>query len=201
MPGFYYQPTGGVLKGHRESWDDGALRPFWQAVATINIPVFFTLIGGRGRTAFHGSWRDEYIEEQRVLLRWMERYPEVTVVITHGLPMRAFLEGDRVRFPEAIWKVFEAPQCHTQLLIPIQMGTTWEYPWKETEPTVAELVDRIGADRLMWGTDLPMVSKYCTYRQALDQFRLHCEFLTDDQRQAILGGPPARVMGIPTGER
>ena len=127
-------------------------------------------------------------------MRWMDRYPEVTVVITHGLPWRAFLDGDRIRLPEAAWEVFKAPQCHMQLLIPIQMGGMWEYPWKQAEPTIQECVERVGADRLMWGTDIPMVARFCTYRQTLDQFRVHCEFLSDSQRQAIIGGTAARVM-------
>ena len=190
ISGFYYQG------GHRETWDDGALRPFWQAVAALKLPVFFTLVGGTGGEAYLRSWSDSYIAEQRVLTRWMERYPDLTAVITHGLPWRTYLEGDRIRFPEEIWEVFEAPQCHLQLLIPIQMGNLWEYPWTEAEPTVRECVQRVGAERLMWGTDMPMLGRSCTYRQALDQFRVHCDFLTSEERADILGGTVARVMGV-----
>ena len=76
------------------------------------------------------------------------------------------------------------------------MGGMWEYPWTEAEPTVQECVERIGADRLIWGTDIPMVSRFCTYRQARDQFQTHCDFLTEDERRDILGGTAARVMGL-----
>ena len=100
--------------------------------------------------------------------------------------------------PDAVWDVFEAPQCHMQLLIPIGMGNLWEYPWKEAEPAVQQCVERIGADRLMWGTDMPMVARFCTYRQSMDQFRVHCDFLSDGERADILGGTVARVMGIET---
>jgi len=195
-PGFYYNPGPGGGEGHDEPWDDGAMRPFWQAVASMKLPVYFTLIGGRGRLTYERSWRESYLEEQGVLMRWMERYPDIPAVITHGLPWTAFLEGDRISFPEEIWRVFESPQCHLQLLIPIQMGGRWEYPWKEVEPTVQECVQRIGADRLIWGTDMPMVGRFCTYRQALDQYRTHCDFLSDGERRDILGGTAARVMGL-----
>ena len=200
IPGFYYQPTDSDESGHEAPWDDGALRPFWQFVAATGIPVFFTLIGGRGGKTYQRSWREDYIEEQRILTRWMERYSGTTVVITHGLPWVAFLEENEIKLPEDIWEVFEAPQCRLQLLIPIQMGGRWEYPWTEAEPTVRECVERVGADRLMWGTGMPMVARYCTYRQALDQFRVHCEFLSDDQRRDILGGTAARVMEIVEGD-
>ena len=125
-----------------------------------------------------------------------DRYPETTVVITHGLPWRTFLEGDRISIPEEVWEVFGSPRCNMELIIPIQMGGIWEYPWRETEPAVQECVERIGADRLMWGSDFPMVGRFCTYRQSQDQFRVHCGFLTDSQRWAILGGTAARVMGM-----
>ena len=117
-------------------------------------------------------------------------------VVTHGLQWRTFLEGDEFMFPEEGWELFQSPRCHLQLLIPIQMGAVWEYPWAEAEPIIKECVDRVGADRLIYGTDMPMVARFCTYRQTLDQFRTHCDFLSPTERNDILGGTAARVMGI-----
>ena len=196
IPGFWYEPTGGGTQGRSEPWDGGSLRPFWDAVAALKIPVFFTLLGGKGAKLYDRSWSEGYLEEQGVLTRWMDRYADTSAVITHGLPWRVFMEGEEIRLPEAIWEVFRSPRCYLQLLIPIQMGGMWEYPWKEAEPVVKECVDRIGADHLMYGTDMPMVARFCTYRQTIDQFRAHCDFLSDGERQDILGGTIARVMGI-----
>jgi predicted TIM-barrel fold metal-dependent hydrolase len=72
----------------------------------------------------------------------------------------------------------------------------WEYPWREAVPTIKECVQRVGADRLIWGTDLPMVARFCTYRQTLDQYRAHCDFLSESELQDIIGGTAARVMGL-----
>ena len=77
------------------------------------------------------------------------------------------------------------------------MGSVWEYPWREAEPTVELCVKRIGAERLIYGTDMPMVARFCTYTQTIDQFRRHCSFLADADREQILGGTAARLMGIP----
>jgi predicted TIM-barrel fold metal-dependent hydrolase len=125
----------------------------------------------------------------------MERYPQSNAVITHGFPWRSFLAGNRIVLPPAIWDVFRSPRCYMQLLFPIQLGGMWEYPWAEAEPTVQECVEKIGADRLIWGTDMPMVGRFCTYRQALNQYRLHCNFLSDGEREAILGGTAATLIG------
>ena len=196
IPGYYYNPSGGVEVGHDEPWDDGPMRPFWDALAERNVPVYFTLIGGTAGGTYQASWTDAYIEQQRIMVRWMERYPHLTTVITHGFPWMPFMEGEKIVFPEAIWEPFQSRNCYMQIVIVIQVGRQWEYPWKETESALQECVDRIGADRLIWGTDMPMVARFCTYTQCLDQFRKHCDFLTDEQRADILGGTAARLMGI-----
>ena len=181
--------------GNTEPWDDGAMRPFWEAVTAMKVPIHFT-VQAPHRVRYTADERESYLEQQSILLRWMERYPDVTVVMTHGLPWSAFMEGDRITFPDAIWDVFKAPRLNMHLLFPIQLGGKWEYPWKEAEPTVKECLEHIGADRLIWGTDMPMVARFCTYRQTLDQYRVHCEFLSDGEREAITGGTVARVMGV-----
>ena len=106
------------------------------------------------------------------------------------------MEDDKIVFPEEIWEPFQSPNCYMQIVIVIQVGRRWEYPWKETESAIQECVERVGADRLIWGSDMPMVGRFCTYNQCLDQFRRHCDFLTDEQRADILGGTAARLMGI-----
>ena len=183
--------------GAESPWDGGPMRPYWDAVVGLNVPVYFTLYnGGKRAREFDSSSREVYLDEHRILSRWMERYPDTDVTITHGLPWLAFMEDDRFAFPEELWDVFKSPRCYLELLVPIMMGIVWEYPWKESEPTIKECVERIGADRLMWGTDMPLTTRFCTYRQALNQFTLHCDFLSDSERADILGGTAARVMGL-----
>ncbi len=178
-----------------QPWDQGPMRSFWDAVTGFGMPMYFTLQAREGMR-YTTAERQFYMDEQRTLERWMERYPDATVVVTHGLQWRTYLEGDRIVLPEEIWDLFASPRCHLQLLFPIQVGNIWEYPWAPVESTVREIVDRVGSDRLIFGTDMPMVARFCTYRQTIDQFRVHCDFLTDVDRENILGRTAARVMGI-----
>ena len=193
IPGFYYQSLDDSSSGN---WNSDSLRPFWDAIYEMSLPVYFTLVGGRGSKIYERSWMDSYLAEQRVLLGWLNQYPGLNVVVTHGLPWTAYLENGQINFPEEIWDIFKSPNCHLQILIPIQMGARWEYPWKESEPIIKKAVERIGANRIIWGTDMPMVARFCTYKQALDQFRVHCDFLSDSERMDIIGGTAAKVMGI-----
>ncbi len=190
IPGFYYQG------GHTETWDGGKLRPFWDSVADLNIPIYFTLMGGVGTKAWSHDWNTAYLKEQEVLSRWMKRYPHLPAVITHGFPWRAYSDDDGVDLPDAIFDVFDSPQCHLQLCIPIMMGNVWEYPWAAAEPAIQQCVERIGSERLIFGTDMPFLARFCTYKQAIDQFRTHSTFLTDGDRQNILGRTAAKLMNI-----
>ena len=51
----------------------------------------------------------------------------------------------------------------------------------------------IGADKLMWGTDVPGLLTSGSYRQLLNMIRVHCEFLSAEQKPQILGRNATRV--------
>jgi len=54
IPGFYYQA------GYKDTWDGGKLQPFWDAIADLNLPVYFTLLGGVGTKAWRRDWHESY---------------------------------------------------------------------------------------------------------------------------------------------
>ena len=57
------------------------------------------------------------------------------------------------------------------------------------------LLRHIGADRLLWGSDMPFQDRFCTYRQShewLDRTGL----LDDAALAAIKGGTAARLLGV-----
>jgi predicted TIM-barrel fold metal-dependent hydrolase len=47
--------------------------------------------------------------------------------------------------------------------------------------------DKFGAAKLIWGSDMPNVERFCTYTQSVDYVRRYCEFLTADEKDRILG--------------
>lgn len=62
-----------------------------------------------------------------------------------------------------------------------------EYPYRDTHDQVRRLYDAFGPQRLMWGTDWPVVDQYCGYGRALALYRDEIKFFTDDDRKWILG--------------
>jgi hypothetical protein len=82
-----------------EPWDDGPYRPFWEAAVSLRVPVFFTLGTGLegDAEASLADRQQSYLNEQRILMRWMERYPDTVCSLTHGFPWRVLL--DRIGSP------------------------------------------------------------------------------------------------------
>ena len=171
LRGLFYD-TGSIEKfGRKTLPDDPCFDPFWQTVRRLNIPVFWNITSPEPTL-------DAWLEQQRSFGRWLARYPDVKCVYTHGLPLYRFVgdSGD-ITIPEEVWAPLESTNVFTEILIPILMGGVWEYPYAEAQPFIRTYYDRIGPDRLIWGSDLPNVERHCTYEQSLRYFRDHCDFI------------------------
>ena len=188
-----------------DPWDGEHLRPFWEAVAALGVPVFFTLGTGPGEASVLQtveSRRRGYLAELDILVRWMERYPDVLCSLTHGFPWRLFLDDDsagspsRIELPNEIWAPFDNPNLSLEVCFPVRLGDLFDYPYRELWPTLEQMVERIGAERLLWGTDMPFQNRFCTYRQSRRWIEDYCEFLSAEDLAAIMGGTCARVIGL-----
>ena len=181
-----------------EPWDDGYYRPFWEAATSLGAPIFFSLSTGPEARSWDATTqaRDGYANELRILMRWMERYPDTIVSITHGFPYRSFIEGDRIVLPDAVYQPFQNPNLSIEVCFPVRIGDLWDFPYREVIPTFQSMVERIGADRLMWGTDMPFQNRHCTYRQSIDHIVKYCDFLSQEEMDLIMGGTAARVLGL-----
>ena len=56
------------------------------------------------------------------------------------------------------------------------------------------LYGRFGPERLCWGSDYPVCRAFISYRQALEAFRAHCDFVPESERALILGGNFKRLL-------
>ena len=182
------------LKQHNrfEPVDDPVFHPFWDRVRDLRIPIFWFVTSSV-------PGRDSYMAELRAFSRWLERYQDVPVVFTHGLPLFRFMESGSISIPEEAWKAFDAPNVIAEVLIPIFQGAIWEYPYVEAQPVVREYYERMGAGRLAWGSDMPNVELHCTYLQSLRYLTEHCDFIPPEDMAKISGGNIARLFGEPAG--
>ena len=191
-----------ALYGQTESWDSPGFTPFWDAVADLGLPVFFSLGGWTGRKgrAAGGPTAvlEAYLAQLGTLSRWMTRYPDVQVVLTHGFNWRMFMAEDGLAIPDTVLKAapLDRPNFSVQLLFAIFLGGEWDYPMPQVRNTTEMLTRRLGADRLIWGTDIPMVLRFYPYRQSLDHIRRYRDSVSASDMEMIVGGNMSRLMGI-----
>lgn len=79
-------------------------------------------------------------------------------------------------------------------------GITWLYnsefyPYPSAMRAIREAADRVGIEKLMWGSDYPRTITAITYHMSYD-FVLKSPLLTPDEQAAFLGGNAQRFYGI-----
>ena len=66
----------------------------------------------------------------------------------------------------------------------------------EAQTLLQDMCKLFGSERIMWGSDMPNVERFCTYKQSLDYVRRYCQFLTAREKDLILGDTCTAFYGI-----
>jgi L-fuconolactonase len=128
------------------------------------------------------------------LLRLLERYPDLPVVIDHGgkPPIAA---GEWEPWAGLIAALASHPGVHCKLSgLVTEAGSDWSVD--SLARYVEHLIDCFGTTRLLWGSDWPVVELgggYARWAAATDA--LLCG-LTDSERDAVCGANAARFYGL-----
>jgi predicted TIM-barrel fold metal-dependent hydrolase len=178
MRGLYFTMTGFFRNGYRTLCDAPAFDPLWRTVARLDLPVFWV----HAATSPAGTYQDE----MRRLRRIMDRHPTIRHVLVHGVPTGLYADqSDRIAWPEEVAEVLDRYPVWTEVLYPIAWGGRMPYPYRRAQQHFRQLFDRFGPGKLCWGSDMPNVGRYCTYRQALTYLWDDAEFLTAEDRRLI----------------
>jgi predicted TIM-barrel fold metal-dependent hydrolase len=118
----------------------------------------------------------------------IERFPDLTVVIDH----MADCPADQ---PEELKKLLALARFPKVF---VKVSHTWSvskqpYPYRDAQEQVKRLYDAFGPQRLMWGTDWPMVEAHCGYAKALAMVRDQMKFLNEDDKSWMLSRTVERV--------
>jgi L-fuconolactonase len=118
----------------------------------------------------------------------IEKFPGLTVVIDHmadsplDKPDQLNLLIALKRYPKVFVKV-----SHTWSL------SKQPYPYLDSQAQVKRLYDAFGPERLMAGTDWPLVEGYCGYAKAVAIVRDQMKFLNDDDKSWMMSKTIERV--------
>lgn len=190
LRGIYYNVDG--FARHEFAWDldDPRLEPFWARLDELGIILCVELSAGPSY--------DEagYVANARRLARILERHPNLPCHLAMGPPVQYFGRGDRWAFPDEVARLYGRDNMVIEVMFPITWGGVWDYPYPEAQALIRDFRDRFGAEKMVWGSDMPNVERFCTYRQSLDYVRRYCDFLSEREMDLVLGDNAARVYGL-----
>lgn len=188
--GLYFATGGFCQVDFRLGVNDPSLKPLWELVAELDVPIHWYA------SELRRPRLKQYLVEIAEFNQWAQTYPDVTCVLTHGLEnLRIDLDRpDRFSVPPEILELIQRPNWYIELMLHKMCYDSQFPPYHPELPGIVELlVKRLGADKIVWGSDMPSCENYVTYRQSQILFKTKCGFLTTDQKDAILGGNLARL--------
>lgn len=181
LRGLYFNVDSLSRHGWPCALDAPELEPFWDKLARRGILLCFEISSGPGYDMA------SYMANLTAFGRVLARHPSLRVHMAMSPPVAFFARNGHYEFPDEALAVWRHEPMVLEVMFPITYGGIWDYPYPEAQTLIADMRDKFGADRLIWGSDMPNVERFCTYKQSLDYVRRYCPFLTTREKDLILG--------------
>jgi predicted TIM-barrel fold metal-dependent hydrolase len=175
------KPYAGVrlLLHYNPGWLDGdMLEWFWSECERRELPI----------AAYGGS-------QMAQLAPIAERHPDLNILLDHmgvvprqtGAPAFGTIESvvGLSRFPRVWVKLTSAPAKSAE-----------SYPYSDIYPYIKRLYEAFGSRRLLWGSDVSQMHDG-DYRRCLDHVREALDFLSEDDKERVLGKNAAELLNWP----
>lgn len=160
--------------------DDPMTAPIWEKAAELGTVISLLILPHQMTRA----------------AEMIRRFPNVPVIIDHlGKPQVELGEPEGIyadtlalaQFPNVYMKISGIPAASKEA-----------YPHRDIWPYVELALSWFGVERCMWATDFPWITEQCGYDACLRLITEEMDFLTDDDRRALLGETATRLWGFRT---
>ena len=134
-------------------------------------------------------------QHQPAIRRIAEKWPDIPILCHHMSGLRATDRPPSENLQNVLASA-ELPNVHLKLSgfhYATEQSARWEYPYNDARWVYEAAYERYGS-RMCWGSDYPVVRTEMIYRQALEAFRTHCTFVSEEDRELILGGTLAKIL-------
>jgi len=190
LRGVYYGLDTFARYGFDVEFNDRRFDVFWSTLDRWRLPVFIEA------PPIPDYDEASYRRNMGRLTDLMDRFGNIHWLLVMGPPVRYFARNGRWRFPDDVLATYRHEHLSLEVMFPITWGGIWDYPYPEAQALIRGLRDAFGASKLVWGSDMPNVERFCTYTQCADYVRRYCEFLTGEEKSRILGGNLDRMLGV-----
>ncbi len=167
--------------------DDPAYDFLWKKIVDMDAVVTLDL-----------GWNDTPMDFNiDRLTRVVQKYPAMRTVLAHLGVSRLWDFAQKPPYPH-LQKTLDLLDINRDNLYLDFSGLqtcepTLEYPYARCLDILKTTVNRCGVDRLMWGSDAPMILRTCTFRQTLTCFTSHVDFLDKAQWRKVLSENAEKV--------
>ena len=154
--------------------------PMWEEIALLDAVIQFHL-------------RAEFADQVAVIA---DRHPSLKLILDHmGYPQ---IDANPAEF-QPIVDLARYDNMYLKLS-DVAGRSSQDFPYIDVQPFIEKLVNSFGAERMVWGTGYPghhrIKHDWPTLDQELRLIREGLTFLTDAQRERILGGTAAEIWGL-----
>ena len=174
--------------------DDARFDPLWREVVRLGIPVYMD-------TGFNS--KATYLDEIQRIGNVLRKYSEMHVIDCHiGGNIRHPNDPEYVDNPKEFFPLLKLGQFHLEVGYVLSYenwdvwGREFEYPYPRHAQIIKSVYENFGAGVLVWGSDMPWAMRTCTYQQNLDLIKLHTDFMTEEDRNLVMGGNVARLFKV-----
>jgi predicted TIM-barrel fold metal-dependent hydrolase len=181
LRGIYYGLDTFARYGFDVEFNDRRFDTFWSMVNAWELPVFLEA------PAIPTYDKTSYVRNMRCLADLMARFTRIPWVLVMGPPVRHFGMSGKWEFPDEVMEVYRHDNLWLEVMFPISWGGIWDYPYPEAQALIQDMRDKFGASKLIWGSDMPNVERFCTYTQSVDYVRRYCGFLSAAEKDDVLG--------------
>jgi predicted TIM-barrel fold metal-dependent hydrolase len=159
------------LRGAQVNWvTDGTADWLWSAAEKAGLPVMFL---APGRSAEFAPIA--------------ERHPQLTLIIDHMSLMLEIAKAGKIK--EAIDQVVALAK-YPNVSVKLSSSPTYSfepYPFRDMTVHLKRCFDAYGPQRCYWGTDLTNAFAKSTYRQRVTQFTEELDFLSEEDKDWVMG--------------
>ena len=157
-------------RGQAALLESGATDWFWPAVEKAGLPVMFLAPGNMPKFATIA-----------------ERHPGLPLIVDH-MSLTAEIAQSRT-IPKAIDDLVPLAR-YPNVSVKLSSAPTYSfdpYPWRDMSEHLKRCFDAFGPRRCYWGTDLTNAFAKSTYRQRITQFTEELDFLSEEDKDWVMG--------------
>ena len=198
--GWYYDPWAPEMRAAQgyapKDWglpdpfyhfDHERYDPQWELVQSLGVPACIT------------CYPQNFDTVGPALLNVFEKFPDLTVVLIHGIDPPSCLRDDgAVSIPESAVTLVREHDVYLDLLTGLDALRGKPNRYGPNDEVIRAFYDTFGPTKLMWGSEftfieLPTVDQY---RYQFDYVKRRCDYVTEADLALIRGENARRVYGL-----